>query len=348
MRNWYSIQAKDKPNAAAEISIYDEIGAWGVTAKDFIAELKALDAGTIKVSINSPGGSVFDALAMFNALRQHPASIEVTVMGVAASAASLIAMAGDKIIMPANAFMMIHNPLNFAYGNAEELREMADVLDKIGASLVAIYVKRTGMAEEEVKALLDAETWLNADEAVAKGFADEVQAEMKIAARFDLDRLPENIRNACVQTTVTTTTWTGDENENEGEPEDDHPLNIAPIPASLSASILAKASAAGISMHADALIIDAAIQTEADVDAAIAEAKEIIAVCKAGKLPDAAAALIAARVPLAAVRNRMLESRAALDKSMPINNHLPTPNNAGQTAADVWAKVLPPKRQTKE
>lgn len=344
MKNWYSIQAKAN-NAAAEISIYDEIGAWGVTAKDFIAELKALDAGTIKVSINSPGGSVFDALAMFNALRQHPASIEVTVMGVAASAASLIAMAGDKIIMPANAFMMIHNPLNFAYGNAEELREMADVLDKIGASLVAIYVKRTGMAEEEVKALLDAETWLNADEAVAKGFADEVQAEMKIAARFDLDRLPENIRASIAPPADDETEG---KNENEGEPEDDHPLNIAPIPASLSASILAKASAAGISMHADALIIDAAIQTEADVDAAIAEAREIIAVCKAGKLPDAAAPLIAARVPLAAVRNRMLESRAALDKSMPINNHLPTPNNAGQTAADVWAKVLPPKRQTKE
>lgn len=339
MKNWYSIQAKAN-NAPPEISIYDDIGAWGITAKNFIGDLKAIDAKKIKLAISSNGGSVFDALAMYNALRQHAAEIEVTVMGVAASAASLVAMAGDKIFMPENAFMMVHNPLIGTYGNSEDLREMADVLDKIGESLISTYVARTGKTREEIKDLLDAETWLNAEDAVAMGFADELQPAMKVAASFDLDRLPENIRAS-----ITPPAEPENEPENEGEPEDDHPLNAAP---SLSASILAKASAAGISMHADALIIDAAIQTEADVDAAIAEAREIIAVCKAGKLPDAAAPLIAARVPLAAVRNRMLESRAALDKSMPINNHLPTPNNAGQTAADVWAKVLPPKRQTKE
>ena len=155
LKSWYSIQAK-ADQKTADISIYDEIGYWGVTAKQFIGDLKALDATTIKLAINSPGGAVFDALAIYNALRQHPAAVEVTIMGVAASAASVIAMAGDTIVMPENAFMMIHNPLNLAYGNADDLREMADVLDKIGASLIGIYAKRTGMPEDEIKALLDA------------------------------------------------------------------------------------------------------------------------------------------------------------------------------------------------
>ena len=152
MKTWYSIQAK--ADQSADISIFDEIGFFGVNAKQFIGDLKAIDAKTIKLAINSPGGSVFDALAMYNALRQHPANVEVTVLGVAASAASLVAMAGDTIVMPENAFMMIHNPLNFAYGNADELREMADVLDKIGASLVATYANRTGLPEDEIKALI--------------------------------------------------------------------------------------------------------------------------------------------------------------------------------------------------
>lgn len=342
VKKWYSVQAKSaSASAPAEISIFDEIGAWGVTAKDFIADLKAIDAATIKVSINSPGGSVFDALAIFNALRQHPAAIEVVIMGVAASAASFIAMAGDKITMPANAFMMIHNPLNFAYGNADELRDMADVLDKIGESIIAIYVKRTGQTNEEIKALLDAETWLNADEALEKGFCDEVQAELKVAASFDLDRLPENIR-------ASITPVASNESDDEDPPEAD-PAPETSTAASLSESITAKTALAGIAMHADALILDSSIQNAADIDLAIAEAKEIIAVCKAGKMPEMASRLIAARVPLAAVRTRITESRAALDQSMPINNRLtnPQPSNAGKSAADVWAKVIP-QRQTKE
>lgn len=95
-----------------------------------------------------PGGAVFDALAMFNALRQHPANIEVSIMGVAASAASLVAMAGDKITMSDNAFMMVHNPMSLAAGNADELRDLADTLDKIAASLVSIYSNRTGQPRE--------------------------------------------------------------------------------------------------------------------------------------------------------------------------------------------------------
>lgn len=338
-KNWYSIQSKAA--APAEISIFDEIGLWGVTAKQFIADLKAIDSSTIKLSINSPGGSVFDALAMFNALRQHPASIEVVIMGVAASAASLVAMAGDKIVMPENAFMMVHNPLNFAYGNADELREMADVLDKIGASLVATYVSRTGLPEEEVKALLDAETWLSAAEAVEKGFADEMQPAVKVAASYDPARLPDDVKAAIIQTSITTTTWTeGDGKEGEGDAGKGEPNA-----RTFAATLIAKASAAGLSAHADAFLLNAAIQTDAEADTAIAEAGQIIAVCQAAKLPDMAAGLIRASVPLATVRAKLMEARAALDAATTTNHHQPQPKSV--SAGNVWAKIFP-QRQTKE
>lgn len=341
MKNWYSIQAKaDQP---AEISVFDEIGAWGVTAKQFIGDLKAIDATSIKLAINSPGGSVFDALAMYNALRQHPASVEVTVLGIAASAASLLAMAGDKIIMPENAFMMIHNPINFAYGDSAELRSMADVLDKIGASLVATYALRTGLPEADIQELLDAETWLNAEEAVGLGFADELQPALKIAAAFDMDRLPDNVRDSIsieISVGVGDSALVDDPDEDPGpEPEDDHPLDAA--------AVLAICAEAGMTAHADALILDPLLTSRPDLDAALAEAREIVAVCGAAKMPDMAGKLIKARVPLAAVRLRLLQARAALDAATPINNHIPTrPTQHAQQSAVSIAGIYAARRLT--
>lgn len=328
MKNWYSIQAKAE--APAEISIYDEIGLWGVTAKQFIADLKALNASTVKLSINSPGGSLFDALAMYNAIRQHPATIEVTIMGVVASAASIVAMAGDKIIMPENAFMMIHNPLLWPedYMNSEDFREMADVLDKIGVSLVTTYTARTGLPEEEIKALLADETWLSAAEAVAKGFADELQPAFRVAACYDAERLPENVQAAIIQTVAVTP-----EAEPVPDPENAEP-NAAQAAALVSA-IVAKVSRAGLAAHADAFLLDQSIKTDADADTAIAEAGEVLAVCNAAKLPEMAAALIRARVPLASVRTRLMEARAALDAGIEINHHISQPTVVPQSAISI-------------
>jgi len=320
VKNWFSIQAK--ADKSADISIYDEIGAWGVTAKQFIGEIRALDVATLRLAINSPGGSVFDALAMYNALRQHPAQVEVTVMGVAASAASLVAMSGDRIVMPENAFMMIHNPLNFAFGNASDLREMADVLDKIGASLVATYAARTGQPEDMVRELLDAETWLNAEDAIALGFADEMQPALKVAAAFDMDRLPENVRAALEPPPA----------DPDPEPEDDHPIDAA----ALAGRIVALSAAAGLSSYADAFILDPAIRSDADADAAVAEAKEIVAVCAAARLPEMAARFIKARLPLAAIRPRLIEARAALDAELPVDNRIPNkPTPAPQSVISI-------------
>ena len=196
MRPCFKFIPAASAEAPAVLSIYDEIGFWGVQAKDFISELSGITAKVVNVEINSPGGDAFAGLAIYNALKSSGKEIVVKVMGVAASAASLIAMAGDKIIMPKNTFMMVHNPWSFAMGNADELRDTADTLDKIGASLQATYVSRTGQSEDKIKELLSKDTWLTADESLELGFATEVVDDIKAMAVFDMDRaeLPEAVR----------------------------------------------------------------------------------------------------------------------------------------------------------
>lgn len=185
-KTWFKIEAK--ANGTAEIAIYDEIGMFGISAKQFNEQLKALgDVQKINLRINSPGGDVFDGVAIFNMLKRHKATVHVTVDGLAASIASVIAMAGDHIVMPDNAMMMIHNPWGGAIGEADDMRDMAEALDKIKVSILSAY-RRTGKTDDEISAMMDGETWLTAAEAVASGFADEVIETVQIAALFDLSR----------------------------------------------------------------------------------------------------------------------------------------------------------------
>lgn len=179
MKSWFSV--KNSINNKVELSIHDEIGLWGVSAKDFI---EVLDRGLtdISVSIHSPGGSALDGIAMYNALRNHPAKVSVHVEGIAASAASIVAMAGDEITMPEDAFLMIHNPWTMASGESEDLRAVADTLDKMRDSLVNIYQKRTGISGADIESMLNEETWMNGTEALEKGFVTNLKEPAKIAA----------------------------------------------------------------------------------------------------------------------------------------------------------------------
>lgn len=333
-KSWYSVKAQAASDLA-EISIFDEIGFWGVTAKDFITDLKKIDAKNLTVFINSPGGSVFDGLAIYNSLRQHPANITVKVMGVAASAASFIAMAGDKIVMPENAFLMVHNPMGAVFGNAEEMREWADTLDKIAASLVGIYVARTGKSEDEIKALLDAETWLTASEAVSLGFADEMEAEMKIAASFDIEQLPENIRAAFDAVEATEPT-----NDEPAQPDPDH--DVAEDGKTFAEEVAALAASAGLSDYVQVFALST--DTVEAAQAAMNEAREIISLCAVAKRPDAAAGFIKARQPLAKVRESLVNSLAEHDErthtdTAPRNPASPAsaPQATVVKTADIWA-----------
>ncbi|ENB40138.1 clp protease family protein, partial [Escherichia coli BCE032_MS-12] len=186
----------------ADIYIYDEIGFWGVTAKQFISDLNALgDITHINLHINSPGGDVFEGIAIFNALKTHGASITVYVDGVAASMASVIAMVGNPVIMPENTFMMIHKPFGFTGGDAEDMRTYADLLDKVEAVLLPAYAQKTGKTTDEIAAMLADETWMSGAECLAHGFADQVTPAVKAMACIqskrteEFKKMPESIRN---------------------------------------------------------------------------------------------------------------------------------------------------------
>lgn len=182
----------------ATVYVYDYIGWLGVEAEPLARQIAALDVSTIHVRINSPGGDVFEARAINQALRQHPAKVIVHVDGLAASAASVIAMVGDEVRMADGSFMMIHNPWWLAIGDATELREAADVLEKVQDSIRDTYARKSGLGPDEIQQMMDEETWLDADEAVERGFADvsESAAAGEPSARFDLsifDHAPEKI-----------------------------------------------------------------------------------------------------------------------------------------------------------
>jgi ATP-dependent Clp protease protease subunit len=186
MNSWYTIRAQA---LGAEVVIYDEIGAYGVSAKGFLAELGALPDGTpLALRLNSPGGSVFDAVAIYNAIKRHSGTVTVWIDGIAASAASYIAMAGDEVVMPENAFLMIHDPAGMVMGTATDMRAMAEALDKIKGSLLQGYAAKSGRPQKEIAPLMAAETWLDAKDALDLGFADRIAEPVRIAARFDVGR----------------------------------------------------------------------------------------------------------------------------------------------------------------
>lgn len=176
-----------------ELLLYGDIGddGWSdVGSKEFAEGLKAL--GTVKkinVRINSPGGGVFAGQAIYSSLRRHAAEITIYIDGLAASIASVIAMAGDKVIMPKNSIMMIHNPTLLTWGGADQLRKDAGILDKVRETMIAAYRDKTGLSDEDIIELLDDETWMTAQDAVDWGFADAIEEEIKIAASISGDML---------------------------------------------------------------------------------------------------------------------------------------------------------------
>jgi ATP-dependent protease ClpP protease subunit len=173
---WYRVtNTMDEAGApVASVHLYGDIGSWGITAAAFVEELKAVDAAEISLFINSPGGEVFDGLAIHNALRSHRARVMVQVDSLAASIASVIAMAGDRIVMSPHSQMMIHDAQGVSCGSPDELREYADFLDRQSDNIAAVYAERAGGTKAQWRKRMQAESWYFADEAVEAGLADEV------------------------------------------------------------------------------------------------------------------------------------------------------------------------------
>lgn len=184
--SWYEI--KNQADGPAVVRIYDEIGFWGVSAAEFAKELDAVTATEIEVQISSPGGDVFDGIAIYNALRAHPAKVTTRVDGLAASAASVIVQAGENRVMLSASQMMIHEAWGLTVGSAEEMRKYADVLDRQSDVLAGIYAERSGKDAAEFRAMMTEDTWLTDEQAVEAGLADEV-----VSTPQDSVRVPKSL-----------------------------------------------------------------------------------------------------------------------------------------------------------
>ncbi|MEY1162446.1 ClpP-like prohead protease/major capsid protein fusion protein [Providencia manganoxydans] len=189
-KSWFQMKATSE--TSADIYIYDEIGGWGISARRFTEDLISLgNINHINLHIHSPGGEVFEGIAIYNQLKNHNATITVYIDGLAASMASVIAMVGTEIIMPTNAMMMIHKPWGVSWGDANDMRDYADLLDKVENVLIPAYMEKTGKTKEEIEAMLGEETWLTAEECVEHGFANTVIEPVKAMASLSSKRIEE-------------------------------------------------------------------------------------------------------------------------------------------------------------
>ncbi|KRE72592.1 head maturation protease, ClpP-related [Arthrobacter sp. Soil762] len=190
---WFRMET-DEAGTSAEVYIYDVIDSfWGVNAGDFVKELQALDVETINLRVNSPGGSVFDGVAIMNALRRHQAKVVATVDGLAASAASFIIQAADEVVMGKNTELMIHDASALCWGNAKDMADTAEILNRISGTIAGIYAERAGGTADEWREAMLAETWYTAEEAVEAGLADRIDEgeaestdDTEATNRFDL------------------------------------------------------------------------------------------------------------------------------------------------------------------
>jgi ATP-dependent protease ClpP protease subunit len=183
-------EIRNATEESTDIFIYDQIGDGffgdGLTAQDIVIQLKNLNTRRLNVRVNSPGGDVFDGFAIYEALNRHPAEVTVYIDGLAASIASVIAMAGKRIVIAETGRVMIHNVTTVAWGTAAELRKQADICDQLTQTIISVYEARTGADRATLARWMDEETWFDADQALGKKFADEKGPALRAAAQFDL------------------------------------------------------------------------------------------------------------------------------------------------------------------
>ena len=337
----FTAKAGKKP---AVLALDEEIGFWGTQAKDFRAQLDAVEGNELVVEINSVGGDVMAGLGIYNMLRswaKDGKTVTTRVTGVAASIASIIALAGDKREMPKNTFAMVHQASTFAVGTADDMRDAADTLDKVDGSLRGIYMDRMGVDEAKAKEIMAKDTWLTADESMDLGFATALIEDIKATAKFDLARaaLPDNVAAIFKA-----------EADPEQKPEGDDEPPAAPdepeVPDTpVAKQIEALANTAGLQAHAATFAVACATVVEAT--ARITAAKEIVALCAVAKRPDDAAKAIRANQSVEDVRAALIQAMAEADEH---TNNAP-PARGSQTAGQpgvLSAKAVYEKRAARK
>jgi ATP-dependent Clp protease protease subunit len=368
MREWYRIAAQTD-ETVAELFVFDEIGKsfWSdnaVTAQKFVDDLKALPdvVKTIRVRVNSPGGSVFEAITIANVLRaqsrDQKRTVEMIIEGLAASAATIVTSAGDAIKFADNAMMMIHDPLAIVMGPAPDMRKMADLLDQVRDSIIATYRWTSQLSAKKLGDLMAETTWMNAEDAVKNGFATEVMAPVAVTAKFrpealeHLGEIPADIREklAAFAETKTTVTSLVTDAVKAGLKSGEFDALVAEhfSPKDKVDAKYVLTACEGLFPKLATQLLD---QPKADVDARVAHAKEVRALCETAKMPELAEGYVLAHTPIATIKAHLTVVTAKLDKVEIDTRHGdekdPTPRATRLTSAQIYearrtiAKPLP-------
>ena len=327
-KSWYTFQASgEAEQRSIEIFVYGEIGAWGVTANQFVQDLRAMDDGVSPViaAFNSIGGELFDGLAIHNALSRLGERCTGRIDALAASAAGVAVCGAHRVVIAANAMLMIHNPWTYAAGDAEDLRKVADALDQSLEAIIAAYKsKAPDIDEVELRRMVDAETWLTANEAVALGLADEVGDGLKVKACLGQGSVLQRFQHAPAELLA----------QLDEEPEVDPPEpDPAPVldAAKLALMVTQGCAAAGISNLVEPLLAATKLESEAVIQAALIKAKALHGLCVAARLPELTGEFITAGLDEAAVRARLFDKLVGSGGGFEINNSLPLDDDPAPT-----------------
>ncbi|WP_339433070.1 head maturation protease, ClpP-related [Pseudomonas sp. EA_65y_Pfl2_P78] len=340
-KTWYAVHASgEATERVIEVFVYGEIGAWGITANQFVQDLRAMDDGVSPVvaAFNSIGGDLFDGLAMHNALSRLGERCTGRIDALAASAASVAVCGAHRVVIASNAMLMIHNPWTYAAGDAEDFRKVADVLDQTMEAIIAAYkAKAPDIDEVELRRLVAAETWLTANEAVALGLADEVGDGVKVKACLGQGAVLQRFQNAPADLLAQL------DEPPEADPDLDpvDPPLVPPVvdSAKLALMVTQRCTAAGISNLIEPLLKSTQLESEKVVLAGLARAKAVNDLCVAARLPEFSAEYVAAGLDEAAVRARLFDKIVTSGKGFEIDNSLPL---ADDPAPKVLAKQPDP------
>lgn len=324
-KTWYALQANgEAAERVIEVFVYGEIGAWGITANQFVQDLRAMDDGISPViaAFNSIGGDLFDGLAMHNALSRLGERCTGRIDALAASAASVAVCGAHRVVIASNAMLMIHNPWTYAAGDAEDFRKVADVLDQTMEAIIAAYkAKAPDIDEVELRRLVAAETWLTANEAVALGLADEVGDGIKVKACLGQGGVLQRYQHAPAE--LLAQLDEPPEPDPELEPDNPPPEPIVVDAAKLALMITQRCAEAGISNLVAPLLSSTNLENEEIVQAGLTRAKAVNDLCVAARLPEFSAEYVAAGLDAAAVRARLFDKIVGSGKGFEIDNSLP-------------------------
>ena len=341
-KSWYAVHASgEATERLIEVFVYGEIGTWGITASQFMQDLRAVDDGVSPViaAFNSIGGDLFDGLAMHNTLSRLGERCTARIDALAASAASVAVCGAHKVVIASNAMLMIHNPWTYAAGDADSFRKLADVLDQTMEAIIAAYkAKAPDIDEAELRGLVAAETWLTASEAVALGLADEVGDGVQVKACLGQGGVMQRYQHTPAELLAQL------DELPEPDPEPSDPPKPVTDSAKLALLITQRCAEAGISNLVAPLLSSTQLESEEIVQAGLTRAKAVHDLCVAARLPELSLEYVAAGLDEPAVRARLFDKIVSsgngfeIDNSVPLNDD-PAPKVLAKqpNPSSIWA-----------